>query len=155
MKIKYITGVDPDVSYSPELFAKEVAVYLADPHGWVSEGYVFEEGTPADVEMHLSSPNTLTTNGCRDGRLSCAEMNGRHMFLNAMRWTQGAPPSKLSLKSYRQYMVTHEMGHILGHDHVKCPGEGMPAPLMLQQTLGIGKCKPNTKLTDSDRKKSR
>jgi len=155
MKIRYTTKVDSDVDYNPTIFADEVAVYLADPNGWVSEGYTFVRSAPADVEIHLSSPQTLATNGCRDGTLSCAELNGRHMHLNSIRWTRGAPPSKLDLKDYRQYMVTHEMGHILGHDHVKCPGRGQPAPLMMQQTLGIGVCSPNTKLTDSDRTKSR
>lgn len=155
MKIRYTTDVDSDVAYDPKMFAQEIDVYLADPNGWVSDGYTFVRSSPADVEIHLSSPQTLATNGCRDPKLSCAEMNGRHMHLNSMRWTQGAAPSKLNLKSYRQYVVTHEMGHILGHDHVKCPGPGHPAPLMLQQTLGIGKCKPNTKLTDIDRKKGR
>lgn len=155
MKIKYTTIVDSDVVYDPALFAQEVDVYLADPNGWVSDGYTFVRSSPTEVEIHLSSPHTLATNGCHDPTLSCAEMNGRHMHLNAMRWTKGASPSKLSLDAYRQYMVTHEMGHILGHDHIECPGPGQPAPLMLQQTLGIGKCKPNTKLTDIDRKKRR
>jgi hypothetical protein len=66
---------------------------------------------------------------------------------------EGAPASKLTLDDYRQYMVSHEMGHILGHDHVTCPSPGAPAPIMLQQTKGIGKCKPNTKLTANDKKK--
>lgn len=154
MKIRYTTSVDPDVDYDPKQFRKEVRAYLADPHGWKSEGYVFVRTTNPAVEIHLSSPRTLETNGCRDGTLSCAELGGRHMHLNAMRWTTGASASKLPLKEYRQYMVTHEMGHILGHDHVKCPEPGHPAPLMMQQTLGIGKCKPNTKLTRRDRKKT-
>lgn len=151
MKIRYTTKVDADVAYDPDLFAAEVDIYLADPDGWVSEGYTFVRATPAQVEIRLASPRTLATTGCRDGRLSCAELNGRHMQLNSMRWIRGAPPSKLTLANYRQYMVTHEMGHILGHDHVKCPGRGHPAPLMMQQTLGLGSCTPNTKLTDSDR----
>jgi len=154
MKIRYTTSVDPDVDYDPKQFRKEIRAYLADPHGWNSEGYVFVRTTNPAVEIHLSSPRTLETNGCRDGTLSCAELGGRHMHLNAMRWTTGASASKLPLKEYRQYMVTHEMGHILGHDHVKCPEPGHPAPLMMQQTLGIGKCKPNTKLTRRDRKKT-
>ncbi len=153
MKIRYTTIVDPDVDYDPKQFRSEVKTYLADPHGWKSEGYVFVRSSSPTVEIHLSSPKTLETNGCRDASLSCAEMGGRHMQLNAMRWMKGSAASKLSLSEYRQYMITHEMGHILGHDHVTCPGKGEPAPLMMQQTLGIGKCRPNTKLTRRDRKK--
>ncbi len=155
MKIRYTTVVDSGVSYSAESFANEVAVYLADPDGWRSQGYTFVRTSNPKVVIHLTSPQTLARNACQDPTLSCAELNGRHMYLNADRWTTGASPSKLVLKDYRQYMVTHEMGHILGYDHVKCPGKGKPAPIMMQQTLGIGDCAPNTKLTDSDRKKSR
>jgi hypothetical protein len=152
MEIRYTTVVDPDVEYSSKTFANEVAIYLADPDGWVSEGYRFIRSRSPSVVIHLSSPQYLSKNGCHDASLSCAEMNGRHMHLNFMRWTEGAPASKLSLDPYRQYMVSHEMGHILGHDHVTCPGPGAPAPIMLQQTKGIGTCRPNTKLTAKDRK---
>ena len=68
------------------------------------------------------------------------------MYLNADRWFHGAAASKLSLTDYRQYMVSHEIGHILGHDHKKCPCKNCPAPIMMQQTLGIGECKPSTKV---------
>lgn len=152
MKIVYTTLVDKDVDYPPSQFAMEVAIYLSDPDGWVSEGYTFVRGSSPAVVIHLSSPEYLAKNGCKDPSLSCAEMNGRHMYLNAMRWTKGAPQSKLELDAYRQYMVSHEMGHILGREHVDCPQEGAPVPIMVQQTKGIGKCKPNTKLTERDRK---
>lgn len=154
-KVRYMTVVDSDVSYDADQFAREVTDYLADPDGWVSEGYVFERSDRPGVIVHLSSPATLKTNGCRDSKLSCAEMNGEHVWINAYRWVHGAKASGLAVDEYRQYVVTHEMGHHLGHDHVKCPGRGDPAPLMMQQTLGIGQCRPNTKLTDSDRKKRR
>ena len=144
MEVKYSTVVDKDVEYDSLRFAQEVDAYLADPDGWVSRGYTFVRSRSPNVIVHLSSPAYLQTNGCRDGSLSCAEMNGRNMYLNAMRWTKGASKSKLELKAYRQYMVSHEMGHILGYDHVQCPGDKKPAPIMLQQTKGIGKCRPNT-----------
>lgn len=153
-RIRYSTSVDNDVVYSWDTFSEEVEMYLEDPDGWASMGYVFEEvDRSPDVVIRLSSPDTIRKVGCSDGSLSCAQMNGKHMYLNAMRWTRGAPNSKLPLDEYRQYMVSHEMGHILGHDHVACPSPGAPAPIMMQQTIGIGRCSPNTKLTQLDRKK--
>jgi hypothetical protein len=152
MEIRYTTKIDKGVDYDSSRFAQEVDAYLADPDGWISRGYTFVRSKTPDVVIHLSSPQYLAQNGCKDDSLSCAEMNGRHMYLNAMRWTKGASKSKLELKDYRQYMVSHEMGHILGYDHVSCPGRGKMAPIMLQQTKGIGECSPNTKLTESDRK---
>ena len=153
MKIEYTTVVDPGIDYSAKHFADEVAAYLADPDGWVSEGYRFVRSRNPRVVIHLTPPEHLEKNGCRDGGLSCAELGGKHMYLNSMRWIEGASPSKLELKYYRQYMVSHEMGHILGHEHEDCPRENAPAPIMMQQTKGIGNCKPNTKLTEKDRKK--
>lgn len=147
--VRYRTQVDPDVDYDAEQFRKEVTIYLADPDGWVQYyRFVYASTGPAKV-VRLSSPTTLTTEGCKDDSLSCATLNGSGIWLNATRWMHGAPASHLPLEEYRQYMVSHEMGHSLGFDHVKCPGQG-PAPVMLQQTLGIGACTPNTKLTTID-----
>jgi hypothetical protein len=144
--IRYKVVVDPDVNYSPKQFAKEVAIYLADPNGWESKGYQFEEVAKSfNVMIHLSSPAGLARVGC-DSNLSCAELGGVHMRINAVRWTAGAAASKQDLGGYRQYVISHEMGHILGHDHAKCGGAGQPAPIMMQQTLGIGECKPNTRV---------
>lgn len=150
MEILYSVVIDPDVNYPLDTFRREIREYLNDPNGWKGRGYTFRESESYTCCIHLCSPAGILKAGCADGSLSCAELNGTHLRLNAMRWTQGAPASKLPLKDYRQYMVTHEMGHILGFDHVKCPGPNQPAPLMLQQTKGIGSCKPNTKLTKYD-----
>ena len=154
MEITYLCVVDPDVKYPLGEFTKEVKGYLADKDGWKSRGYSFREvkSNPRCV-IHLSSPRGIREAGCVDPNLSCAEMGGKHLHLNAMRWTTGAKQSELPLKEYRQYMVSHEMGHILGFNHVGCPAPGSPAPIMMQQTLGIGACKPNTKLTDKDGRK--
>lgn len=123
----------------------EIVSYLTDPDGWISQGYTFEPGdgiiirlsSPATIHQVCSLPSNLN--------LSCAELNGKNVYLNADRWFRGASKSKLSLHDYRQYMVSHEIGHILGFTHEKCPCPGCPAPIMMQQTLGIGKCVPNTK----------
>ena len=147
--VRYHTAVDPDVKYDPEQFRQDIAIYLADPDGW-AQFYTFVESKSGDSkQIRLSSPHTLKTEGCKDDSLSCATLNGTEIWLNAKRWIYGAPASKLSLEQYRQYMVSHEMGHSLGYDHAKCPGSG-PVPVMVQQTKGIGACTPNTKLTTID-----
>ena len=152
--MRYTTVVDPGVDYDPRQFAAEIAVYLADPDGWRSRGVTFTRvahASNADTVIHLTPASAMKTIGC-DAALSCAEFNGRQIHLNAKRWLGGAPPSRLALSAYRQYMVTHEMGHILGYDHTRCPGRGVPAPVMIQQTMGIGPCKPNTRVTKYDTK---
>ena len=40
-------------------------------------------------------------------------------------------------------MVNHEIGHILGFEHKKCPCVGCKVPIMVQQTLGLQGCKPD------------
>lgn len=148
--ISYICIVDADVKYPLKKFQQEIAMYLADPDGW-GKFHSFEEVTRNPrVVIHLSSPLGIQQAGCDNPNLSCAQLGGKHMRLNAMRWMKGASESQLPLEDYRQYMVSHEMGHILGYDHTTCPGPNQPAPIMMQQTLGIGECKPNKKLTSLD-----
>lgn len=144
MKTVYFkTSVDPDVNYDSKTFRDEVTIYLADPHGWAQTvRFVFRSSGPAK-HIRLSTPSTLQTEGCMDGTLSCATLGGDEIWLNSERWIHGSSQSKLPLDEYRQYMVSHEMGHSLGYDHAKCRGSG-PAPVMMQQTLGIGRCAPNT-----------
>jgi hypothetical protein len=120
--------------------------YLNSPDGWSQHGYSFEptNKVKAQVWIRLSLSKTIEKICGASPMLSCAILGGRHMYLCAERWFHGAPASGLDLENYRQYMVSHEMGHILGKEHAKCPGKGHKAPVMLQQTLGINKCIPNT-----------
>jgi len=141
--MRYTASVDYDVHCSKEDFVRDLQIYLADPDGWKVQFELVKERP--DIIIRLSSPATIRAR-CGDGNLSCAELRGKHMFLNSQRWMHGSKESKLPLDEYRQYMVSHEIGHILGHDHVKCPGPGKPAPIMMQQTLGIGQCTPNTRV---------
>ena len=76
--------VDADVKYPLTDFIKEVRGYLADKHGWKSRGYSFREvkSNPRCV-IHLSSPRGILEAGCTDPSLSCAELGGKHLRLNA------------------------------------------------------------------------
>jgi hypothetical protein len=149
MRIKVKTVVDPDIQTTYTVphaqFEFYVVAYLNNPDGWSKKGYFFEPVSyNQDVTIHLSSQSTIDKECGLEGQLSCAILGGKQMWLNVERWFHGASKSKLPLDEYRQYMVSHEMGHILGYEHTDCPGKGQPAPIMMQQTKGIGQCKPNT-----------
>ena len=144
MKVKITIDPDVEKKYNCKSVQELVMIYLHDPDGWGKHGYKFTEvSSNEDVLISLSSPKTISK-VCGFSNLSCAEIGGNRMYLNAYRWFNGSSKSKLPLINYRQYMVSHEMGHILGHQHEKCTHKGYPAPIMMQQTLGIGKCSPNT-----------
>lgn len=146
-RITFRCLVDDDVSMrNPEQFQFYVMVYLNDPDGWAKHGYYFEPvSRNEDVLIRLCSDKTIEKE-CNFKGLSCAEMHGKHIYVNSHRWFHGSTKSKLNLEDYRQYLVSHEMGHILGHDHEKCECKGCKAPIMMQQTVGIGECKPSTKV---------
>jgi len=146
--IKFCFTIDDDVIQkykikNPSAVHFNVMAYLNDPNGW---GIFFEPVSQGEsIHIRLCMPSVIKQK-CGFDNLSCAEMNGHHVYINANRWFHGSKESKLSLDNYRQYLITHEMGHILGYKHKKCPCKGCKAPVMMQQTLGIGDCIPNTKV---------
>jgi hypothetical protein len=60
----------------------------------------------------------------------------RRIEIDARNFLEGVPRSKLSPEEYRVYVINHEVGHALGHDHTECqPGE--KCSVMHQMTAGI------------------
>jgi hypothetical protein len=136
--------VDEGIPVPTAQFSFYLMVYLNSPDGWSQDGWYFEPAhSNPDVLIHLSTPEFIEKTCGLSDNLSCAELGGKHMYLNYDRWIHGSPASKLDLEDYRQYMVSHEIGHILGKGHKKCPCKGCHAPIMMQQTLGIEQCIPN------------
>ncbi|WP_278188321.1 DUF3152 domain-containing protein [Micromonospora sp. R77] len=146
--LRYRVAVEEGIdTVDVERFGREVAAVLADPRGWTGGGRwrlqrVGPE-TRADFTVLLTTPQTR-------GRL-CADptdrytscRNGDQVVINVARWARGVPQFGGDLARYRQYLLNHEVGHRLGHDHERCPGVGDPAPVMQQQTLGLHGCTPN------------
>jgi hypothetical protein len=142
-------GLDEDAA----AFAAAVETTLGDARGWAAQlGISLQRvgGAPASFRVILASPDT-TDRLCRPlrtGGIYSCYMNGRAV-VNAARWWGGADAYGDDLAAYREYVVNHEVGHALGWGHRSCPGAGRPAPVMMQQTKGVGRCTPNAWPTEA------
>lgn len=127
-------------------FARTVMATLNDPRGWGADGSVSFARTdgPAEFRVTLASPESvddlcapLDTNG----QVSCGRAG--NAVLNLRRWVLATQELAGDKVTYRQYLVNHEVGHLLGHGHEKCPAPGARAPLMQQQSYKAAPCVPN------------
>ncbi|MFI6130232.1 DUF3152 domain-containing protein [Micromonospora sp. NPDC051141] len=145
--LRYRVAVEDGIrNVDVERFAREVAATLADPRGWTGDGRwrlqrVGREA-PADFTVLLTTPVTRgeLCGDPTDRYTSCR--NGDRVVINVARWVYGVPHVP-DLALYRHYLLNHEVGHRLGHGHERCPRSGGPAPVMVQQTLGLHGCTPN------------
>lgn len=142
--ITYRVEVEKGLGLSVGRFSQAVEDTLGDGRGWTSGAqYSFRRTKTAPLRVVLASPAT-TDRLCAPlqtrGEVSCR--NGNNVVINAKRWVKGVRYYD-DLKQYRHYVINHEVGHALGFGHVTCPAPGQPAPVMLQQTLGLGGCAAN------------
>ncbi|MDP2772854.1 MAG: DUF3152 domain-containing protein [Nocardioides sp.] len=142
----YTVEVEDGLPFAVDEAAKVIDATLSDLRGWSATGRhpLRRVRAEADLRVLLASPAT-TDRLCSpletQGRLSCR--NGQLVVLNAWRWANGTQGYEGQLDNYRRYVINHEVGHGLGYSHVACPGPGLPAPVMLQQTIGLEGCLPN------------
>jgi hypothetical protein len=141
-QINYKISSWGDISKSDlDEFSKLVDQTLNDGRGWAKTGIIFRQVTSNDeFEIVLSEANELPKrypNIC-DNFYSCRV--GRYVIVNADRWKQATPVWSLSLRDYRHLVVNHEVGHLLGLGHPKCPQAGSLAPAMLQQSINLEGC---------------
>ncbi|MBE7324266.1 DUF3152 domain-containing protein [Nocardioides sp. Y6] len=125
--------------------ANLIDTILTDERGWATRGHTFTR-TDVDPSIRILIATPATTDKlCAPlqtlGRVSCR--NGELVVLNGVRWIRGIPDYRGDLGGYRRYLVNHEVGHALGQSHVSCPGPGMRAPVMMQQTYGLQGCRRN------------
>ena len=169
MLFYYDVTVHPDVAAEvpTEDFARQASHILDLPRGWRRWGFRFVRVYPdADGAAQMRrrraqyftlqlAPNAeIRKFGAKDfDGMSVCDCGHNMVHINADRWRGGAKPTTtdnvrhMPLAAYRQYVILHEVGHILSqcsptHHQKKCAPCGR-APIMMQQTNGVGNCQWN------------
>jgi len=132
-------------------FANEINRTLGDPRSWIAGRQYRLQRVPspahAEFTIYLASAATsrrmCLAGGLRTGGYTSCHISGR-VIINDDRWEGAVPDYRAPLATYRGYAINHEVGHQLGYGHVGCPGRGRPAPVMMQQTLGLKGCLANS-----------
>jgi len=149
--VRYSVEVEGGIPVNPAEVAEAIRSVLTDDRGWqttdrirfvpVGQGEV-ASGADIDIRITLASP-ALTAKLCAPLNVTAQQVscwNGGRSVLNLTRWMLGSETFGGDLAAYRVYLVNHEVGHGLGHQHVSCPGPGQPAPVMVQQTKSLEGC---------------
>ena len=144
--VRFSVEVEAATGLDPETVATIVESALYDERSWARD-LDLQRVAPDEAWLHVivGTPATVDRLCARAGLntagwLSC--WNGRVAAINLDRWSQGVAHFD-DLAVYRRYVVNHEVGHGLGHDHAGCGGSGRLAPLMAQQTKSLDGCLPN------------
>jgi uncharacterized protein DUF3152 len=144
--MKYTIKIDDKYHLNKNLIINKIKNTLNDKRGWIKFGYIFEY---VDSKKNADFIITFKDNDeivdiCDLAGLSCADTNENIIYFNLYRWKKGSNKSMLNLDDYRNYVINHEVGHILGKHHIPLGKKGTKAPIRIQQTVGIGHHKPNS-----------
>lgn len=135
------------VAADVEAFAASALATLNDPRGWSLGGSVRFARVPSggDFTLWLAEASTVPSfSSICSSSWSCRV--GRNVIINDLRWrtaTDAWSGGGGSLRDYQHYVVNHETGHWLGLGHPGCGGAGQASPVMAQQSITLGGCRPN------------
>ncbi|GIG19317.1 hypothetical protein Cch01nite_00410 [Cellulomonas chitinilytica] len=138
--------VEDGLAVDGQAFAATVMATLNDPRGWGHDGSLSFARTDGEAELRvmLASPTSVDVLCApleTEGEVSCGRAG--HAVLNLKRWVLATGEYAQDKAAYRQYLVNHEVGHLLGHGHEQCPGAGVVASVMQQQSYKAAPCLPN------------
>jgi hypothetical protein len=127
-------------------FQTLVVTTLSDPRSWTGHGISLKRVDSGAIDFHITLTSSMTVRKLCGYDIkvetSCYAQAGgtsdvNRVVFNDARWVRGSAAYVGDLAAYRIYMINHEDGHALGHEHSHQCLPGGLAPVMMQQTFGL------------------
>ena len=156
-RVTYSVTTRGRTTASLEVFERQAQETYDDPRGWRTGGVELRRvARGGDFTLVLATAAAVPTFSSQcSSQWSCRV--GRFVIINQTRWQHASPAwnaAGRSLRDYRHMVVNHETGHWLGRGHATCSGGGR-APVMMQQSKGLGGCRFNPFPTGSELARAR
>lgn len=127
---------------------QKVQMVLDDPRGWTQFGYKFTKYSgnvlDKDVDFIISiERDEFIKNTCGFDGFSCTDHGNKklkYIYFNLNNWTKAPAPAKYNdIESYRNYVINHEVAHVLDLHHLDPKNYiGKPCPIRVSQTKDVG-----------------
>jgi hypothetical protein len=146
---RYSIDVETGIAKADQAhFESMISSVLADKRSWSGHGVALQRVDSGQIDFHvtLTSPMTIrkvcgytipveTSCYVQAGSVTGVDVN--RVAINDARWVRGDAAYLGDLNAYRIYMINHEDGHALNHQHAHQCLPGGLAPVMMQQTFGL------------------
>lgn len=142
-------------------YASMVDRVMDDPRSWSGHGVRVQRVDSGQADFHVTLTSTMTVRkycgysipvetSCYAADGSVPGLTANRVFYNVARWVRGASAYLGDIDAYRTYMINHENGHALGHNHAHQCLPGGLAPLMMQQTFGLRETRGGSRLCQAN-----
>ena len=143
---RYAVAVESSAKLKVNSVAGTIAGVLNDPRSWTGDGdvrFALVSQAKAEVKVYLASTKTASSLCDGDGEAGYTCVVGDTVVINAAQWKTAAAGYAGDLTRYREFLINHAFGHLIGKKHAECGGKGKKAPVMLQQGAGLFGCTAN------------
>jgi hypothetical protein len=139
----YQVEADVAVDMAVDIVAHDIHKVLVDPRSWAGTGKVRFSLVKNRSNAHF----VISFNAAARQQAWCGKkpvcLHGKRVVISAEAWAKPPATYPDDLDNYQRYLINYGVGLYLKKAAEKCPGDGLPAPVMQPQWSNLKGCLPN------------